>query len=205
MIKQWAKIILVSSCLFTSSTAFAENMLKNGSFDDPENPLAGWVSDYAFTKNNQYMDNVKKVSVVATEQGRSLVARIESMTDAGAKLETEPIPFEEGYRYAGSLDFKGPDYRIYFAGYKWKPGVKPHDNPTLAELRQVYKSHAATGNAPGWKKVNLEIPGTEITKGAMAYLKQIEYITLFVYVTRTSYIDEVSVTRKRDPSVKFNE
>ena len=116
-------------------------------------------SDYAWSKNEHYIDNQSRVSVVAQEQGRLKVARIVSTTDAGAKLETEPIPFAEGYRYAAQLAFKGRDYRIYFTGYKWKPGVKPHDHPRLSELRQVYKSRMCamrTMGSPGrpyWSRV----------------------------------------------------
>ena len=180
-----------------------QNLLPNGSFDDPSEPLAGWVTDYTFAGNKQYLDNKFRVSVVPMEDGRSRVARVQSSSDVGAKLETAPMPFEEGYRYAARLAFKGRDYRVYFAGYRWKPGVKPHDNPTLADLRQVYKSRAATGPAPSWTKVELELPGKELTAGAKAFLKQVKYVTLFIYVTRTSYVDDVMVTRRKDSSVRF--
>lgn len=204
MKKQLCNIVLVSCCLFAVRPGFAQNLLHNGSFDDADDPLAGWVTDYTWAKNDQYMDNKEKVSVVSMEAGHSMVCRIESTTDAGTKLESGPIPFEEGYRYSCSLKFKGPDYRIYIAGYKLRPGVKPSDNPDISELRQVYKSRAETGSANGWTTVHLELPGKKITKGMQAYLKQIQYITLYVYVVRTGYIDEVEITRKKDPSVTFH-
>ncbi len=197
-------LVGLSSLLAGFPAAARTNILSNGSFDDPAQPLAGWVTDYAWSKNEHYIDNQSRVSVVPQEQGRLKVARIVSTTDAGAKLETEPIPFAEGYRYAAQLAFKGRDYRIYFTGYKWKPGVKPHDHPRLSELRQVYKSRAATGRAPdNWQKVELELPGKDLTPGAIAYLKQIKYVTLFIYVTRTSFVDDVVVSRQADASVRF--
>ncbi len=180
-----------------------ENLLDNGSFDHPTDPLAGWVTDYAFSNNEHYLKNKQRVGVVPIEDGRRTVARLVSLTDSGTKLETEPMPFEEGYRYAASLAFKGRDYRVYFTGYRWKPGVKPHPNPTLAELRQVYKSRAAAGKAASWTEIELELPGKELTAGAKRYLKQVKYVTLFVYVTRTSFVDDVRVTRQKDLSVRF--
>ena len=139
-------------CLFATTicglllcgTCFAQNLLKNGSFDNPTDRLGGWITDYAWSKNKWYLGNKDRVSVVDTEQGLQYVVRLESTSDEGTKIETVPIPFEEGYRYTCSLKFKGPDYRIYFAGYKWRPGVKPHDQPTMGELRTVYRSKTAT-------------------------------------------------------------
>lgn len=178
-----------------------DNLIVNGSFDQPGNPLAGWNTDYAWDSNEQYADNKSRVTVVPSEGGRTGVCRIESTSDAGTKLESMAIPFEEGYRYQCTLKFKGPDYRIYLAGYRWKPGISPHDNPTRSELRQVYKSNAETGKASNWSTVTLEIPGKKMTSGMASFLKQIKFLTVYVYVTRTGYIDEVTVTRTRDPSM----
>jgi hypothetical protein len=202
--KQLVLSVFIVCCLLTGTPGFAlNNLIENGSFDHPDGPLTGWVIDYRFDNNNQYMENQEKVSVVPIEKGFNNVCRIESATDAGTKVETIPIPFEEGYKYRCTMKVKGPDYRIYFAGYKFKPGVKPHENPERSELRHVYKSNAETGKATNWKTVTLELPGKKITKGMKSYLKQIKYISLFVYITRTGFIDEVVITRKRDPSVTF--
>lgn len=196
--------------LLTARSAQAvDNLLQNGSFADTENPLNGWVTDYAWSKNSHYEDNKTRVSVVPKEAGRINVCRIASTRDSGTKLETTPIPFEEGYRYRCTLKFKGPDYRIYFAGYKWKPGVQPHDKPELPELRSVYKSRAETFQSSpkkpsAWKTVTLELPGKKMTPGMKSYMKQIKYITLYTYVIRTGFIDEVVISRKKDPSVKFD-
>ena len=201
---QWAVRLFATICLMAAPHGFAQNLVENGSFDDSADPLAGWVTDYSWTKNNQYMENVGNVEVVSMEAGYSNVCRLFSDRDAGTKMETVPIPFEEGYRYTCTLKFKGPDYRIYFAGYRWKPRVKPYDDPDISDLRAVYKSRAETGQANGWTTVKLELPGKKMTRGMQTYLKQVKYITLFVYVTRTGYIDEVKITRHKDPSVTFD-
>ena len=194
----------LTCALLASGTSFAQNLLKNGSFDHPTDRLGGWVTDYAWAKNKWYLGNKDRVSVVDTEHGLQYVARLESTSDEGTKIESFPIPYEEGYRYTCSLKFKGPDYRIYFAGYKWRPGVKPHDRPALAELRTVYRSKTATGSASGWKTVKIELPGKKLTPQAIQHLKQVKYVTVYVYVIRTGFVDEVVVTRTKDASVRFD-
>lgn len=197
----WIGVVLATTL---TATAQSGNVLVNGSFDYPGDPLGGWVTDYAWSKNAWYIGNKDRVSVASTESGRQQVARLESNSDEGTKMETVPIPFEAGYRYQASLKFKGPDYRIYFAGYKWRPGVRPHDSPRLADLRSVYRSKVETGSASGWKTVKLELPGKKLTPQARTYLKQVKYVTLYVYVIRTGYLDEVVITRTPDPSVRFD-
>jgi hypothetical protein len=199
-------IILGTICLCGGGQSFAENLIENGSFDNPSDPLTGWVTDYRWAKNNQYMDNYKNVSVVSMHKGNSTVCRIFSDKDAGTKVESMAIPFEEGYRYRATFKYNGPDYRVYFAGYRWKPGVKPHDNPPkMEELRACYKSRAESGKASGgWKTVTLELPGKKMSEGMKPFLKQIKFITLYVYILRTGYLDEVVITKSRDPSMKFN-
>jgi hypothetical protein len=58
----------------------------------------------------------------------------------GIKIDSDPIPFTPGSKYRLSAWAKttGPNCRILVWGYKWKPGIKPHANPTLPELRQCY-------------------------------------------------------------------
>lgn len=54
--------ILLGSLLFSFS-AHAQSILPNGSFDDPADPLKGWVTDYAWSGNSYYIANKDFVHV----------------------------------------------------------------------------------------------------------------------------------------------
>jgi hypothetical protein len=196
-------ILVIAGWLIAWEAFSAENLLVNGEFDHPEDPLTGWVADYAWSKNQWYVANKDRVSVVSGEQGRRQVARLESTSDEGTKLECIPIPFESGYRYKCTLDIKGGEYRVYFAGYRWRPRTTPHEEPALDELRMIYKSKAETGTASGWRRLNLELPGTKMSPQALQHLQQVRYITLYVWMMRTGMIDNVSITRVKDSSMRF--
>jgi len=52
------------------------------------------------------------------------------------------VPFDPTgkARLAAWVKTTGPNCRILVYGYKWKPGIKPHPNPSLPELRRCYDS-----------------------------------------------------------------
>ena len=175
----------------------AGNLIENGSFDHKDGDLTGWVTDYAFTGNSHYVGNKDRVAVTGNK------AVIKPAGDAGAKMETIPIALEPGFRYTATLDAKGGPYRIYFAGYQWKPGVRPHDKPGLGDLRMVYKSKAVAEKEGGWKKQTVELPGVELSSAAKSALKKVRFITLYVWMMKEGSIDNVTITKTPDPQMKF--
>lgn len=174
-----------------------ENLLENGSFDHEDGGLTGWFTDYAFSGNRHYVGNVDRVTV----SGKKAV--LKPAGDAGAKMETRAIKLEPGFRYKATLDVKGGPYRIYFAGYKWKPGIRPHDEPALGELRMIYKSKAVAEKGGGWKSQTVELPGVKLSSQAKAALKHVRFITLYVWMMKEGSIDNVTVTKIPDPEMKF--
>lgn len=176
---------------------FAENLLPNGSFDHKEDALHGWITDYAWTGNQHYVGNKDRVSV---SQG---AARIKPAGDAGAKMECLPIPLERGFRYTCTLDVKGGPYRIYFAGYKWKPGVRPHENPELGELRMIYKSKAVAAKNSSRSREKLELPGVELSPQAKSHLKQVRFLTVYIWMMGEGTVDNVTVAKTPDPKMDF--
>lgn len=182
-----------------SAVCHADGLLANGSFDHKDGPLTGWTTDYAFSGNSNYVGNKDRVTVVA---GRAVI-KPASDDGAGAKMECIPIAFEPGFKYTAKLDVKGGPYRIYFAGYKWKPGIRPHENPELGELRMIYKSKAAEGSSSGSKRETIELPGVKLSAQAKSAIKGIRFISLFIYVTREGSIDNVTITKTPDPQMKF--
>jgi len=184
------------------SDAQAQSIIENGSFDDPASPLTGWTVAYAFSGNSHYMDNKSKVSI-ATEAARKNVVQFASGGDAGVKMESKSFPLEPGFKYTCSLDIKGAGYRVYFAGYQFAPGVRPHENPDLGELRMVYQSKAATGSSTEWKQERFELPGVTLSQQAIDHLKKVRYLTVYIWMAKPGFVDNVSVTKTADPSMRF--
>ena len=196
-------VLAAASALCVAAGFSTPKVIENGTFDHPKGPLHGWITDYAFSGNQHYVGNKGRVKAVPSESGRTKVVKITPAGDAGAKMECIPIPFEPGTRYTCKLDIKGGAYRVYFAGYKWKPGIRPHENPKLGELRMIYKSKAATGNASSWKQEKIELPGVKLSAQAIKHLKYVRFITVYVYTIGEAYVDNVKVEKRKDPSIKM--
>lgn len=178
-----------------AGSLWAQNLIVNGGFDDRENPLRGWHHDYAWTRNKHYEGNASRVSVVPQEAGQRGVLQIREFGDAGSKAESMLIPFEQGATYRARLKVKGGPYRIYFAGYQWTPGIRPHGDPGIEEMRQLYRSKAAAGSAPSWKTITLEIPGVDASELSLRHLSKVRFITLYLWFLKTGFVDDVEITR----------
>ena len=193
------RLLLLVAAL--AASARAQSLIANGNFDGPE-PLKGWITDYEWTGNKHYLEN-KKFVAITTESGRKNVVAMNSPGDQGVKIETVAIPFELGFRYTATLDVKGGGYRVYFAGYRFAPGVRPHENPELGELRMIYQSKAATGTADAWKQEKLELPGVTLSPQAIEHLKEVRYITLYIWFVKPGFVDNVTITKVADPKLKL--
>jgi len=201
MLKSVIFIAVACGSMLVGSANAAENLCVNGSFSNTSEPLDGWTYDYRFLGNKHYMDNYTKVIAMAKGGGRSSVVMIKGEKDgsgSGVKMECKPIPYEHGYRYTCKMqvkDFKG---RIYFCGYKWKPGIRPHTNPVLGELRTLYKSKAYTKGKKGWQTVELTIPGVKASPLSIKHMKPLRLITLYIWAQSDMYVDDVVITRVKD-------
>jgi hypothetical protein len=182
--------------------AAPQSLIENGNFDDPATPLKGWVVDYAFTGNSNYIDNKSHVSVV-TEGARKNVVQFGSAGDAGVKMECRAFPIEPGFKYTCNLDIKGGGYRLYFAGYQFVPGVRPHENPDLGELRMVYQSKASVGSSADWKQESFELPGVKLSPSAIEHLRKVRYLTVYIWMAKPGSVDNVVVTKTPDPAMNF--
>jgi hypothetical protein len=180
----------------------AQSLIENGNFDNPSDPLKGWITDYEWTGNTHYLGNKNHVSIV-TEGARKNVVKMNSPGDQGVKIECRAFPFEPGFRYTATLDVKGGGYRVYFAGYRWAPGVRPHENPELGELRMIYQSKATTGTASDWKQEKIELPGVKPSAQAIEHLKQLRFLTVYIWFVKPGFVDNVTVTKVADASMKF--
>ncbi len=174
----------------------AQNLIANGAFTHAGDRLKGWTVDYAWTGNEHFVDNKDRVRVVDREAGRSHVLRIDAEGDeVETRVESPLLPFDLSTRYRAALYVKGGPYRIYFSGYQWRPGIRPHAEPTLPELRQVYRSKNETGRHANWTRVTFEIPGVDPSPLALRHLQRVRFVTVYIYFRGSGFIDDLVVMR----------
>ncbi len=194
-------LFFAAAVCFTTS-AKSQSLIENGKFNNPGDPLKGWVTDYAWSGNSYYVGNKEHVSV-ASDGGRSVV-KFTSAGTGGEKMESSPFPFEPGFKYICDVEVKG-DYRLYFAGYQWAPGVHPHENPAIGELRMIYQSKAATGTAQSMKHVKFELPGVALSESALEHIKKVRLLTVYFFMPGAGEVADVVVTKIADPSMNFHQ
>lgn len=195
-------LLLIAAALSAAPATRAQSLLENGNFDHPTEPFKGWLTDYAWSGNSHYIGNKNHLSIV-TEGAKKNVVKFGDAGDAGVKMECRAFPLEPGFKYVCNLDIKGGGYRVYFAGYQWAPGIRPHDNPELSELRMIYKSKALTGTSDAWKQEKVELPGVALSSAAREHLKKVRYLTLYIWMVKPGFVDNVTVTKVADPAMKF--
>jgi len=188
-----------------SSSKGSNNLCYNGSFDSSSTngPLDGWTIDYRWTGNSFYQQNHNRCKPVASYGGKSQVLHVNGRAGE-TKVESRPIPFEQGARYRCTLNYKGTTGpHMYFTGYKWKPGIRPYENPHIGDLRRIYKSQfrntKVSSGGYGWKKVTFEFPMENPSKLAQKHLKYLRMFTVYIIVINDAkgeiYVDDVVVTR----------
>ena len=131
--------------VFTYKYYEGGNLLRNGTFS---NGLDGWRFKYDLDGESWYTNNHNCVSVITDEQTHQTMVKLTGthaellVPGMGVKLDSAPIPIKSTDRFKVSCVAKstGPDCRILVYGYKWKPGIKPHADPILPELRECYHS-----------------------------------------------------------------
>ena len=194
------RMLVVLSLMWAVSVMAATNLCYNGNFDSPDGALDGWNVNYEWLGNSFYMENHKHCSVLPMFEGRKNVL----FTDfpLQGRVESKPIPIEKGARYRCTLDVFSPGeatavnksggvttgggglgVRFYFNCYKWEPGIAPHPEPKLAELRRILKGRPCLGASGGsWSTVSFEFPMEEVSELEYQSLKDVRYAT--VYLTR---------------------
>lgn len=197
--------------------AQGENLVLNGAFDDPEDPLKGWQTRFDLPGESWYKDNHRRVSIVEREGPQKDVLALwgdEAILNApgqGTKVESAPIPVSPGGRYRLTVKARstGPDCRILVEGYKWKPGIRPHDTPRLYELRKCYRSQqvffgtrqggTSGGVGRSWQKASVTFPDPEASPAARELFDQVEFLVVHVVAIKGSegylYVDDVVLER----------
>ncbi len=198
-----------------------ENLMHNGSFDHEDNPLDGWTYDYSYLYQREatqfdsrhYEENHKRVDVLANEGGRRNVLRLKANPPAGTKVDGPPIPIDADARYRLTMYAKstGPNVRLIIEGYRWRPGIRPHDGiPKLTELRKTFRSKPVyfgsqrDGNFSSvtrqWSRGIREFPDRDMSAQARRAWQRTEFAVLHVVAiqgepTGNLYIDDVVLER----------
>jgi hypothetical protein len=196
------RFLLIAAVLLAEPAVRAQSIIENGKFDNPTDPLKGWVIDYEWSGNSNYIGNKQHVSI-GSDGARQHVVKFGDAGAAGVKMESRAFPLEPGFKYICNLEVKGGGYRIYFAGYQWMPGVHPHDNPELGELRMIYQSKAVNASSDTWKQEKLELPGVALSDQAIEHLKKVRFLTVYIWMAKPGFVDNVTVTKVADPAMKL--
>lgn len=192
------------------------NLLFNGGFDHPDNPLLGWKYKYDLEGESFYFSNHERVKVEAESAGRQGVLSLYGDknilfdTGQGTKVDSDPVAVKPDGRYRLTVTARstGPSSRILVEGYHWKPGIKPHGKPQLHELRKCYKSEivyfggqqggAMSGPGKGWSTASETFPETKSKLGQELFNKA-EFLVVHIVAIDgsegTLLVDEVKLER----------
>ncbi len=205
--------------LLPNSPAFAgSNLVANGSFDAPEDNLSHWRYRYEAEGESWYTNNYRLVSIVDEDDGHRKVLRLRGTyaelqaPGQGIKVDSFPIPVDLSkgrYRFSISARSTGPSCRILIEGYRWAPGVTPHDQPQNTDLRkcfkfsQVYfgKQEAGEMASPGpvWQKGSTVFPTPKPSDLAKKSLSQVKFLVVHVVAIGGRdgdlFVDDASIER----------
>jgi len=135
----------------------------------------------------------------------------------GVMVDSDPIPVAPGGRYKLTISAKttGCDCRILVEGYRWRPGIKPHANPKLKEVRKCYRfaqvyfgpekagTMGGIREAQGWTTASQTFPDVKITKLAMESFNKVQFLVVHIIAINGGkdpewvhlYVDDVELER----------
>jgi hypothetical protein len=108
-------------------------------------------------------------------------------------VDSFPVAVDIGkgkYRFSIYARSTGPSARILIEGFRWAPGVTPHENPKNTELRKCYKfsqvyfgkQEAGEMSSPGagWQQGSTVFPENNLSKLAREKLAQIKFLVVHI-------------------------
>jgi len=202
-------IILTAGLLLTTSAGWAgSNLVVNDHFSDTNEFLRGWKYNYEDTGNALMAANHTHVAITNEGPKNNILAlrgnkALLCCPGQGVQVDSDPIPVAPGGRYKLTISAKstGPDCRILVEGYRWRPGIKPHANPKLKEVRKCYrfaqvyfgaeKAGTMGGISPalGWSKASQTFPDEKMTKLALESFNKIQFLVVHIIAIGGSWKD----------------
>ncbi len=191
------KPLAALAALLPALAGAGSNLVVNGSFDSTNGAPAGWTFNYEYTGNQLYAGNHQHLKVAADGERKNVLVMtgnkaLLSDPGPGIKVDSTPIPFEKGgkYRLTVSARSTGANARIFVEGYRWLPGVKPHPNPELKELRKCFKfdlvhfSADKTGPlsnpGPNWSRDSQDFPRDKPSELAQESLNRVQFLVVHI-------------------------
>lgn len=214
-ISRFAVACIVCIACWIPGAAGAENLCINGDFNvvTNGNKPFGWIYDFAWTKRTHQTDNPQYVSIQKRQGAKRNVLRLEMAPISKSPHEesiamSNLIPFERGKTYKISFDGRteGMMERIYVRGYKWKSGIRPHENPKLSELQNIYRGKPFGSLRKSWKTYSRDFPYFS-KKGSsklnLKHLKHVRFFALYIIIPffetnppGSIYIDNVKIQQR---------
>ncbi|MFO7937875.1 MAG: hypothetical protein R6V06_09765 [Kiritimatiellia bacterium] len=184
----------LSFAITASAQTFGHNFCYNGDFTLGDDHLEGWNLNYDWTGISLQQGNHLNASFLPHFRGKRNVMRMNVPKGYESKIECKLIPYKAGERYKCTFDIyiENVNMKMLFNGYRFKPGIRPYDDPKLQDLRRIYKSDQKNmKKGSGWKRKTMFFP-TESRVSATAYrhLKKVRYISTFFYVPGHTYTEE---------------
>lgn len=179
-------------------SAAAKNLLVNGGFDSTNPPLAGWKYNYEDTGNSNWTNNHLYVAITNIPGAQKYALDLRANKSLlwtigqGIMVDSDPVPVEPNgkYRLTVSARSTGCNARIFVEGYRWRPGIKPHPKPKLAELRKCYRFPLINfkGGTPGrmsyvgetWTRASLSFPEGKLTPLAKESFDKIQFLSVHI-------------------------
>lgn len=223
-------MIITSSLSAQTKTKNEEgglNLVKNGHFDDPEDPLNHWI--YVFDNNRHYQKNHTYVCVTNDPASmREHVLRLDATIhevciNQGVQIYCAPIRYNPNTRYKVSLSARsigtkggpGPKCRIYPIAYRWHPKAVKSNNPSFGDLREgvrfqpIYFNNAETGefsHVPGqWKRVEYVLPNPNRSELQQSHLERCDWLMLKILALDATGVDKCNTGYLYVDDVKIEE
>ncbi|MDA3924217.1 MAG: hypothetical protein PF904_05920 [Kiritimatiellae bacterium] len=187
---------VLSIALTVSAQMDTMNYCYNGSFIAETGHLDGWNLDYDWTGLSIQQGNHLNASYLPEFKGKKNVMRMKVPHGYESKIECKLIPYHKGERYKCTFDIYidmetigSYETRALFNGYRFKPGIRPYDDPKLQDLRRIFKTNLVPMKSIArWRRMTIDFPTKpKVSKTAYAHLKKIRYLSLFIFVPGGTY------------------
>ncbi len=176
--------LLTAIILMLAGNTFAgsANLIVNGNFEDPENPTKGWNLDWHHDDGIE-PPNLPNVAILKKDGLKRNVLQVKQWKGE-PKVLSPVAKFEFGKRYLIECDVRTDSkttVRLYPAGLKWKPGIRPYDNPHIGDMRLIYKGTVVTVGT-GWKRIKAIFPHhpyDKLSPLAKKHLRPVRFVGLY--------------------------
>ena len=177
------RLIAAALAMAAGIAAAGQNLVVNGHFDDPQDPLASWYTKYDQPGESFYFQNHEYVEVVAEGMHKHAmkihVPNVSIAENQGVKADSFAIPVDPKKSYKLTVETRstGPKARIMLEGWRISPKAKDKTAkiPVRTDLRRAERFpmiYFTPGDAGGmaeipkvWTKKSIDIPGLDSAKG----------------------------------------